>query len=91
MENDEGAVDLLLDQALQQVFADIDAEGIDPGGQQGLQDHRAGLQRHLALGALATEQHGDTAERLGILGAVQQAIEAKVHAPFLPCRRTAGS
>src|SRR5690606_29862931 len=49
-------------QALQQVVAHVDAEGIHASGLQGLQHGLPGLEGYRTLGTLAAEQHGDTAE-----------------------------
>ncbi|MCY1429759.1 hypothetical protein D9M71_456890 [compost metagenome] len=79
VEDDEGAVDLFRLQTLQQVVTDIDAESVHAGGLQGLQHHRAGVQRNLALGALAAVEHGDPAERCRFEGG----FEVRTHFVFL--------
>ncbi|MCY1465609.1 hypothetical protein D9M71_837770 [compost metagenome] len=79
MEDDEGAVDLLRLQALQQVIAHVYAEGVHTRGLQGLQHHGAGFQRNLALGALAAVEHGDPAER----GRLEGGFQLRAHFVFL--------
>ncbi|MCY1452793.1 hypothetical protein D9M71_697430 [compost metagenome] len=79
MEDDEGAVDLLGEQTLQQVITHIDAKGIHTGRLQCLQNHGTGLQRYLALGALAAVEHGDAAE----IARIDGGFECIAHYAFL--------
>lgn len=62
VENDKGAVDLLAGKARQEVIAHIDTKGVHASALQRAQHGIAGFERYLALGALATEQHGHTTE-----------------------------
>src|SRR3546814_8682337 len=71
MQDDEGTIDALVAQALQQVIAGIDAERIHTGLLQRGEYRRAGFQRHFAFGTLATEEHGDTTKRLGVASRMQ--------------------
>ncbi|MNJ64541.1 hypothetical protein D3C77_604990 [compost metagenome] len=62
VENDEGAVDLLALQAIEQVVTDIDGNHVDTGAGQRIDHGRTGFQRNLTLGTLAAVQHGNAAE-----------------------------
>ncbi|MNF94414.1 hypothetical protein D3C84_771240 [compost metagenome] len=62
VENDERAVDLFTEQALQEVVPDVDAEGVHAGALQGVKHSVTGLERDFAFSAFTTEQHGNTAE-----------------------------
>src|SRR5690606_2500255 len=66
VQDDEGAVDLLAGQPLQQVGADIDAEGVDTGSLQRGQHGGTGLQGNRPLGTGPAVEHGDPTESLGI-------------------------
>ena len=90
VQHDKGAVDLLAIQASQEIITHVDAEGIHTTSLQGTEHRVAGLQRHLALGALAAEQHGDAAEGLGIEGTVQTHFDSPTNSGCLiSCGATA--
>ena len=71
MQDDEGTIDALAAQALQQVIAGIDAERIHTGLLQCGEHCRAGFQGNFAFGALAPEEYGDTTKRLGVASRMQ--------------------
>src|SRR3989344_36521 len=62
VEDDEGAVDLFVQQTLQQVIADVEAERVHTCTEQRIENGVTRLQGHFAFGTLAAEQHGDAAE-----------------------------
>lgn len=66
VEDDEGAVDLLALQAVEQVVTHVDGDHVDTGGSQRVDHRSAGFERHFTLGTLAAVQHGNTAERLDV-------------------------
>ncbi|MNH06279.1 hypothetical protein D3C79_656410 [compost metagenome] len=76
VEDDEGAVDLLALQAVEQVVTHVDGDHVDTGGGQRVDHCGTGLERHFALGALAAVQHRDAAERLDVQGRVQLVVGA---------------
>ncbi|MNY27551.1 hypothetical protein D3C86_1614630 [compost metagenome] len=88
MQNDEGAIDLLAHQAAEQVVADVDAKRIHACGLQRLEHGVAGLQGNFTLGALATEQHGDTTEIFRLNRRKQLIVGVNSHFTF-PCVATA--
>ncbi len=62
VQNNEGAVDLLGLQAGEEIIAHVDTERVHAGTLQRLKHGVAGLERHVALSALAAKQHGHAAE-----------------------------
>gem|GEM_PF-5056675 len=79
MQDDEGAIDALRAQALQEIVTDVDPECIDARRLQCAQHRCAGFEGHLPFGALATEQHRHTAEVPWITGGLQ-----RIHCLFSP-------
>src|SRR5690606_31309609 len=90
VQHDEGTVDLLAVQASQKIIPHIDAEGLHASRLQGAEHGVAGFQRHLPLGALAAEQHGNAAECLGVEGIVQTHFDSPTNSGCLiSCGATA--
>src|SRR5471032_1465068 len=68
VKNDEGTVDFFVEQTLQEVITDVDAERVHTCALQRFKHGVAGFERHFALGAFATEQHGDATEGFRVEG-----------------------
>ncbi|MNN46692.1 hypothetical protein D3C76_1425770 [compost metagenome] len=82
MEDDEGAVDLLALQAIEQVIAHIDGDHVDTGAGQRFDDCGPGLQRNFAFGTLAAVKHGNAAEVFRSNGRVQCGVCVISHFDF---------
>ncbi|MCY1442635.1 hypothetical protein D9M71_590120 [compost metagenome] len=82
VEDDEGAVDLLALQAIEQVIAHIDGDHVDTGAGQRFDDCGPGLQRNFAFGTLAAVKHGNAAEVFRSNGRVQCGVCVISHFDF---------
>ncbi|MOA52861.1 hypothetical protein D3C78_1762250 [compost metagenome] len=82
MKDDEGAIDLLALQTIEQVVTDIDGNHVDTSAGQRVDHCCAGFQRHLTLGTLATVEHGDAAKVFHSNSGVQFFVGVHSHFDF---------